>query len=133
MIGPWIYSALQHFIYYYIADNKNLSLENIENYINQYYSNCNTLQKQNIVQQLFAFQHDIYDKQNYVVFDFQEDTYANQFTLFKHKNYSKSEDAGEIWVRINNYPLSVPLMNYVIIPELLPDYKNDKFDTLQIN
>ena len=133
MIGPWIYSVLQQFIYYYITNNKNIPINILENFVNQYYSNCNILQKQNIIQQLLAFQHDIYDKQNYVVYDFQEDSFDNQFTLFKYKDYNKYEDAGEIWVRLKNYPLSVPLMNYVSVSESLTDYRNDKFDTLQIN
>lgn len=34
---------------------------------------------------------------------------------------------------MKNYPLSVPLMNYVNVSELKQDYYNDKFDTLQIN
>ena len=133
MTGPWIYSVLQQFIYYYITNDKKIPINILENFVNQYYSNCNVLQKQNIVQQLFAFQHDIYDKQNYVVYDFQEDSFDNQFTLFKYKDYNKYEDAGEIWVRLKNYPLSVPLMNYVSVSESLLDYRNDKFDTLQIN
>jgi hypothetical protein len=34
---------------------------------------------------------------------------------------------------MKNYPLSVPLMNYVYVSELKTEYINDKFDTLQIN
>jgi hypothetical protein len=110
-----------------------MSIDTIKSYVNQYFSNFNDLVKQNIIQQLYAFQHQIYDKQKYVAYEFQEDSYDNQFTLFKHKDYCKYEDAGEIWVRMKNYPLSLPLMNYVTISELKSNYTNDKFDILQIN
>lgn len=131
--GPWIYSALQLFVFMYQTENKNISIDSISKYVEQYYSGCNSIQKQNIIQQLLAFQHEIINKQDYVAYDFQEDQYDNQFTLFKHKKFNKYEDAGQIWVRLKNHPLSLPLMNFVKISDIKTEYINDKFDILQIN
>ena len=136
--GPWVYSALQDFIKLYYDypignDTYQIPYEKIKEYVDKNYITVGKQIRENIIQQLFAYQHEIYDKQNYRVHDFQFDQYDNQFTLYKHKDFNEYEDAGEIWIRMKNYPLSVPLMKNVKIKDSSEIYTDDIYDTLQCN
>lgn len=133
MTGPWVYSSLQQFIKLYIEENNQIPLSSITDYVNEYYVTCTESVKNNIVKQLMAYQHDIYDKQYYTVSEFQQDQWDNQFVLYKHNEHKNYEDTGEIWVRMKNYPLSVPLMKYTKILDNYSGYINDPYDTLQCN
>jgi len=132
--GPWVYIALQHFIKLYLDNNKHIPYNIIQDFVNKYYTNIISTVKYNISEQLFKYQHEIYNKQYYKVYDFQYDQYDNQFTLYKHIDHDAYTDAGEIWIRMKNYPLSIPLMNYCKIPEeQYGTYENDIYDTMQCN
>ena len=136
--GPWVYSALQKFIKLYydypIGNNQyQIPYNEIQKYVDENYITVGKNIRTNITKQLFAYQHEIFEKQNYKVHDFQFDQYDNQFTLYKHKDFNEYEDAGEIWVRMKNYPLSVPLMKNVKIKDSMDLYTDDIYDTLQCN
>lgn len=132
--GPWVYIILEHFIKLYLDYKQHIPHDIIQNFVNKYYSSVTKLIKQHITDQLFKYQHEIYNKQYYKVYDFQYDQYDNQFTLYKHMDRDTYTDAGEIWIRMKNYPLSVPLMNYCKLPEeRFGTYQDDIYDTLQCN
>ena len=131
--GPWVYSALQSFIKLYYDYKQQIPYETVKTYVDQNYFTVGKQIRENISQQIFAYQHEIFDKQNYRVHDFQYDQYDNQFTLYKHKDHNEYEDAGEIWIRMKNYPLSVPLMKNVKIKDSADIYTDDLYDTLQCN
>lgn len=133
--GPWVYGLLQQFLKLYLENAKNISFNKIQEYVETYYLKLVKANvRKNISKQLFAYQHEIFDKQNYKVYDFQYDQWDNQYTLYKSRDFDKFEDCGEIWVRMKNYPLSVPLMNYVKLHDTyLGVYENDPLDTLQCN
>jgi hypothetical protein len=128
--GPWIYCLLQEFIYTYFENNKQIPYNVIKEFVSKYYK-VNYVLQESIAEKLFVFQHDIIDRQNYRIDDYQYDQYDNQFVLYKHKDYTKYEDCGEIWVRQKNYALSVPLMNYARVFDSYELYQNDIYDTLQ--
>jgi hypothetical protein len=135
--GPWVYFVLQQFIKLYLENSVNkkiIPITTIKNFVDKYYITVtNESVKLNIVKQLWQYQTDIIEKQNYNVHDFQQDNNGNQFTLFKHYQWNKYEDAGEIWVRLNNYPLSMPLMFPTELPNSIsPIYQTDEFDILQV-
>lgn len=131
--GPWVYSLLQQFIYLYVTHHNNIPYNTIVEYVDKYYTFVSNNIRQNISKQLYAFQHEIFRKQDYKVYNFQYDQYDSQFTLYKYKDNDKYEDTGEIWVRMKNYPLSVPLMNYTTILVNIVEYQDDIYDTLQCN
>jgi hypothetical protein len=143
--GPWIYSGLQKFIKLYHeskfsnADGKpQISMNNIKKFVDENYITVTETVKQNIATQLFAFQHKIYDKRLDRIYDFQIDSFGNQYILYKNNDYNTYENAGEVWIRPKNYVLAVPLMLNTIIPtgstaDIGKNYINDVFDTLQCN
>jgi len=161
--GPWIYTALQEFLYDYydkISNNLNRSGTNIidDNYeliksiitpfVKKY---CNLIDSNyfdEIINQFCTYWYKIIDNAdhtsitNCVIDNYQSDAYNAQFTLFKSTTYETnsyfsydlsisldqsdyvlsldnydssntinqtSEAAGEIWVRLPSYPLSIPL------------------------
>lgn len=132
MTGPWVYSSLQQFIKLYLNNKKQISIKDIIDFVDKYYITVNSTIKKSIVKQLVAYQHNIFKKQEYTISEFQQDQWDNQFTLYKHNDHKNYEDTGEIWVRMKNYPLSVPLMNYtVLFNNNYSEYYNDPYDTLQ--
>lgn len=132
MTGPWIYVLLQEFIYLYYKHNNQIPYTIIKSeYVDKYHSSFSNIIRKNIAQKLFVFQHEIINRQNYRIDDYQYDQYDNQYVLYKHQNYNKYEDCGEIWVRPKNYALAMPLMNYSVIFEDVESYENDIYDTLQ--
>lgn len=131
--GPFVYSSLQKFIQLYYKNNKQLSWSKCLKYVKENYFESNEQIQNNIATKLFAFQHKIYDKVNFNIVDFQVDDFGNQFMLYKHLDYNNYEDVGQIWVRLKNNQLAVPLMNLTTIQDISEEYKNDQFDTLQID
>lgn len=53
------------------------------------------------------------DIQNYIIFNFDNDVYDNQYTLYKHKDHANFEDVGQVWIRLYNHPLSLPLLAHL--------------------
>lgn len=132
--GPWVYLILQHFIKLYLDNNKHIPFNILNKFVEKYYTFVTKQIKNIITNQLYKYQHQIFDKQTYKVYNFQYDQYDDQFTLYKHLDYDRYDDAGEIWIRMKNYGLSVPLMDYCRIPEQqYSTYQNDIYDTLQCN
>jgi hypothetical protein len=128
--GPWIYCLLQEFIYTYYTNNNQIPYDTIKEFVSKYYK-VNYKIQENIAQKLFVFQHDIIDRQNYRIDDYQYDQYDNQYVLYKHKDFLTEENTGEIWVRQSNYALAVPLMNSNFVFQSNNVYENDVLDTLQ--
>lgn len=135
--GPWVYSTLQQFIklyydneiesgYYQIPYNKILT------FVEENYPPFGNNQiKENYVKKIFVFQHEIIKRQYYRVYDFQTDNQETQFTLYKHTDFDKYEDCGEIWIRPQNHGLSLPAMHYTIVKEQNSVYENDINDVMQ--
>ena len=53
---------------------------------------------------------EIIDCKDKVIYQYGTDKYTNHFTLFK--KCKSFDDRGRIWVRYNNHPLSLPLIDY---------------------
>lgn len=120
--GPWVYSTLQQFIKLYydheISENSGMyqiPYSEILNFVIEYYPTINNNQiRDNYVKKIFIFQHEIIKKQYYRVYDFQTDNQETQFILYKHTDFDKYEDCGEIWLRLKNHGLALPAMQYTI-------------------
>ena len=127
--GPWVYSSLQNFL---TLDG---SKENIDYFVDNYFFNLNSNSINNIKSKLFRYQNDIKQIGNkWKLYSFESDLNDNQYTLFKRKDYYKYEDAGQIWVRMKNFPLSIPLMNRNVVIDIKDvRYQNDVYDTLLFN
>ena len=128
--GPWVYSSLQKFISLYLKEDKyQINYNDILDFIKkQYFVQTSIIT--NIANKLFAFQHDIYNKSKYNIHDFHIDEYENQYTLFKHYEHNGYEDVGQIWIRMKNYQLSVPLMNLTYIRQNEQIYSFDEYDSM---
>lgn len=131
--GPWIYDLLIYFIKMYEDNNHQIPLTEINIFVDKYYAQFSENIRARIKIQLFAFQHEIFNKQYFNVFDFNIDIYDNQYVLYKHNEHTSFGDAGEIWVRPYNYALSIPLTNFTHLYETSTDYVNDPYDFLQCN
>lgn len=132
MTGPWIYVLLQEFIYLYYKFECQIPYSVIKTkFVDKHYDLIAPSIRTNIAHKLFIFQHDIIDRQDFRIDDYQYDQYDNQYVLYKHKDHTQYEDCGEIWVRQKNYALAVPLMNYSIVFDNVSLYQNDIYDTLQ--
>lgn len=135
--GPWVYSTLQQFIKLYydneiIPGHYQIPYNKISNFVNQYYPTLiNKDIKENYIKKVFIFQHEIIKRQYYRVYDFQTDDQETQFVLYKHTDFDKYEDCGEIWVRLKNHGLALPAMHYTIVEEQFGVYKNDVNDVMQ--
>lgn len=91
MTGPWIYCLLQEFIYTYFENNKQIPYNVIKEFVSKYYK-VNYVLQESIAEKLFVFQHDIIDRQNYRIDDYQYDQYDNQYVLYKHKDFLEEEN-----------------------------------------
>ena len=137
--GPWVYSTLQQFIKLYY-DNEiqpgyyQIPYSKIKEFVNTYYTDIHNIQiETNFINRIFVFQHEIIKRQYYRVYDFQTDDKENNFILYKHTNFDKYEDCGEIWIRLKNHGLALPAMHYTIIENQLNVYENDPNDVIQCN
>ena len=127
--GPWVYSSLQTFL---TLDG---SQEEIDYFVNNYFFNLNSNSIDNIKGKLFRYQNDIRQiGKDWKLYSFESDLNDNQYTLFKRKDFYKYEDVGRIWVRMKNFPVSMPLMNNNVVIDFKDvKYQNDMYDTLLFN
>ena len=128
--GPWVYSTLQKFISLYIKENNQISYTKLLDFVKSEYFVIDENIQMNIVNKLFAFQHEIYNKNQYNIHDFYLDSFQNQYTLFKHYQHNNYQDTGQIWIRMKNYQLSVPLMKLTYIRFNGSVYTFDEYDTM---
>lgn len=130
--GPWVYSVLQKFVKLYQENNELIPYNKIYDFVTENYI---TIKNENIREitskQLWKYQKEIIAKQDYKVYEFQQDIYNNQFILYKHNDYCKYEDAGEVWVRLGDYPLAMPLMFYTELWDNNLDYNSDVYDLME--
>lgn len=136
--GPWVYSSLKAFLDLKVQNDK-ISKKNIDSYVDNYFFNLtNEEVKANIKNKLYRYQQEIKNIGNeetgWKLYNFEFDLNDNQHTLFKRKDHYRYEDAGQIWVRMKNFPLSIPLMNRNVVIDLKDiKYQNDVYDTLLCN
>lgn len=130
--GPWVYSSLKDFLS--LKKEGSISKTDIDYYVDNYFFNIGKF-SDNIKNKLFRYQQEIFDKgDKWKLYSFETDINDNQYTLFKRKDYFKYEDAGQIWVRMKNFPLSMPLMNRNVVIDFKDiKYVNDPYDTLLSN
>ncbi len=135
--GPWVYESLQKFIKLYyeseIIDNEyQIPYNKIYEYVNENYIGLsNTDIISNVAKKLFLFQHEIIKKQYYTITNYQVGDNDTQFILYKHQNFAKYEDCGEIWIRFKNHCLAMPAMFYTIQDNQSTIYKDDTNDNMQ--
>ena len=135
--GPWVYSTLQQFVKLYydneiVPGHYQIPYNKIFNFVDQYYPTIiNNQIKENYAKKVFVFQHEIIKRQYYRVYDFQTDDQETQFVLYKHTDFDKYEDCGEIWLRIKDHGLALPAMHYTIVEEQYGVYENDVNDVMQ--
>ena len=123
-----------------ITESKKFNDKVIVNvYVDNYFFNLtNEEVKANIKNKLYRYQQEIKNIGNeetgWKLYNFEFDLNDNQHTLFKRKDHYRYEDAGQIWVRMKNFPLSMPLMNRNVVIDLKDiKYQNDVYDTLLCN
>lgn len=137
--------------------NETLFVDNLLNsFVSKYCKMVDKSFHNQIIQQYYIYWHKIVSNSHFndaiissTIDTYQTDSFNNQFILFKSntdKTYLDSVDTinpsdeiiGEIWIRLNNYPLAIPLtyngddtsFNYDI--DVLTTDKNEKSEYLSI-